>query len=198
MTTLSRVRAVWSGIPTGPGVSTFYCLNPSAFLGPLRAFLQNFSGFIPSGVSIQVEGVGDTIEDTTGDLNGSWVFTAPDVVVGASPGAYAAPVGIVVDWLTNTILDAHRVRGRTFMVPLSSNTFQDDGTILEVNRTALAASATTFVEDAGLNFAVWHRPLSAIDAAKRKRPTVAHAGGHGLVTGGIVPDLAAVLRSRRD
>jgi len=175
-----------------------YCLNPTTFLPPLRAFIQNFAGIFPADVTAQVESTGDVIEDTTGVLTGAWSTIGVDAVHGSVVGGYSGASGMVVDWLTGTILDGHRVRGRSFFVPAGNSLYQDDGTILEVTRGAIAVNAADFIVATQGNFAIWHRPLTAKEAALRKRPTAPHAGGHAFVVNTSVPDLAAVLRSRRD
>src|SRR5665811_735556 len=124
MTNINRMRATWTGFTGGPGVSTFYGLVSGASLPDLRAFFLAIAPMLPSTVTIQVEDYGDVIEDTTGALVGSWTDSPVLPVVGSDPTQYPAPAGCVVNWLTSTVLDGHRARGRTFIVPLGGAQYQ--------------------------------------------------------------------------
>lgn len=198
MAVINRVRASFTGFPGSPGVSTFYCLNPEAFLPLLRAFLQDFAAQIPQNVLVQVEGTGDIIDSTSGVLTGTWSAAPPTVVSGAAAGAYAAPAGICVNWVTGTVLDGHRLRGRTFMVPLGASAFDSDGSLNAVALSQFRLSAATFVTNAAADFVVWHRPRPAGTLSPKGVLLPARAGGHAVVISSKVNDKVAVLRSRRD
>jgi len=92
-----------------------------------------------------------------------------------------------VNWRTNDYRFGRRIRGRTFMVPLNSNAYEGDGTLSTAARGDLQTFADTMVSGTGgAEFGVWSRPRNG-------------AGGvFATVTSGTVPDMAAVLRSRRD
>lgn len=199
MTALRRVRSVFSGFPGGPGISTHYFLDTDTAVEGLRVMWEALNDVLPTDVTIQVENVGDEIESTTGELLGTW--PASDVVLpvsGDGVGVYAAPVGSVIDWLTDTVLDGHRVRGRTFVVPLVGSAFEANGSINSTALGQITTAASNFQAGQISSFVIWHRPRAA-RAADGSRPAVtARVGGHALVTSVRVPDKAAVLRSRRD
>ena len=198
MTVINRIRASWTGFPGSPGVSTFYSVVPDATVPNLRAFFLAIHTALPSDVHVQVENEGDVIEDTTGAVTDLWTCDSVLSVAGDNTDAYSAPSGIVVDWLTGTVLDGHRVRGRTFLVPAGGNFYGTDGTLSDGALALIAPAAAAFVTADTGNFVVWHRPRAA-KAADGSRPAVtARAGGHAVVTASSVPDKAAVLRSRRD
>lgn len=192
MANINRVRIGLSNWPGGPGVSTVYCLDPEAFLPLLRAWLQNSAGFFPEDVLVQVEGVGDVIDSTTGELTGTWTAAVPDAVTGAHTGVYASPTGVCVNWLTAGVLNGHRLRGRTFLVPFGSSTFDLTGSIDATVLAALRESAASFVTAAAANFVIWHRPIPSGE------PNGPRAGGHDIVVASAVNDKVAILRSRRD
>jgi len=153
---------------------------------------------MPSAVGIKVLPEGDIIDSATGGLVGSWLTTDAVGVVGSSTAGYPAPAGCILQWTTGTILDANRIVGRTFVVPLGGNAYQADGTLSDTTVAAFTASASAYVASAVGNALVWHRPRKA-RAADGSRPAVtARAGGVGLITGGRCVDKAVVLRSRRD
>lgn len=198
MAVINRVRVVLSGFQGGPGMSTFYCLDPATFLPSLRAFYQAIADDFPAVVTITFPTGGDIVDSTSGVLTGSWATAAPAPVVGTYTGAYAAPVGAVVNWLTGSIINGHRVVGRTFLVPMAAGVFENNGTLNPSAASGLVAASTAFVTAAASNFVIWSRPRAAGVPLPVKPVQAARAGGHVPVTGHLVPDLAAVLRSRRD
>lgn len=203
MTALYRSRTTFSGLSGGPGVATMYFLDTDNMTENLQALWTGLKGVLPIGVTIQVENVGDIIESTTGALTGAWGGTVQSALTGASNQPYPAPAGYCINWLTGTILDGHRLRGRTFVVPVTSAFYQDNGTILDSAVADGNAAVTTFIIAESSSLVIWHRPFdgtpavpaSGTKAAKPARP--AHLGGHGLVTGGFIRDKVAILRSRR-
>lgn len=199
MTELRRVRSVWSGFPGGPGVTTMYLLDTDTAVADLHILWAALAFALPVDVHIQVENIGDTIEDSTGALTGTWPASdAVSSVAGTNESGYAAPVGAVVDWLTSTVTGGSRLRGRSFLVPLAGNNFQTDGTLTTTSHDDIANACSNWADSQVSSFVVWRRPRIA-RAADGSRPAVtARAGSHGLVTGSRVPDMAAVLRSRRD
>lgn len=198
MTDLYRVRAVWTGFPGGPGITTLFGLVGVPMVPSLRAFFLSLAGALPNDVTIQVQDGGDIIQDTTGDLVGAWTAAPVLPVTGSSGLPYAAPVGAEVVWNTTTIVDGHRLKGRTFLVPMSTALYDTDGTINATFLGSMQSTADTFFAAASGDLVVWHRPRKA-RAADGSRPAVtARAGGHGVVTGTVVADKAVILRSRRD
>jgi hypothetical protein len=79
--------------------------------------------------------------------------------------------------------------GRSFVVPASTEIYQTDGTIASATLTEQRAAASAYVAATGPTVGVWVRP---------KTGTGAHAGQFVPAVAARVPDLAAVLRSRRD
>lgn len=198
MTNIDRVRVALTGFPGGPGVCTFYGLNGTTLVPPLRALWGSLATAMPGDVSIKVISNGDTIEDTTGALTGSWSIADATGVVGTGTTGYAAPIGAVITWLTDTILDKHRVKGRTFVVPTVSEAFATDGTLVNTTQASIKGFADAYVLASAANSVVWHRPRAARAANGTIPARVARVGGHALISGSRVPDMAAVLRSRRD
>lgn len=198
MATIHRVRVGLSGFPGGPGVATFYALDGPAFLPALEVFLEGIVGVFPTDVTLRAESSGDVLNDVNGEITGSWSGMATDPHVGTHADVYAAPAGMLIHWLTGTVLDGRRLRGRTFLVPASSAVFHTDGTVTSGTLTSVQDLGAGLVADAEGNFVVWHRPREA-RAADGSRPAVTHRdGGHAFVTASSVPDRIVVLRSRRD
>jgi len=188
---LGRIRVDWSGIPTGPGVSTFYAAatQPSTALdlAPLRQFLfATMGGYLPTGISINFPVVGDVINESTGLIEGTWTAPAQSVIPGSLSGNYSAASGAVVSWRTIGIVNGRRVRGRTFLVPLASAAYDATGTLATNFRDAALAAAATLIAAPGLKLAVWHRPVNGV-------------GGAGFqLAAATMTDKAMILTSRRD
>ncbi len=203
MSTIARIRVPWSGGGGGPGVSTFYALDATTALAPLRAFFSAVSTFIVAPISWTFAGAGDTIVAETGVLSGAWAATGQAIVTASGGAANTAnPVGGVVNWNTGAVLFGHRVRGRTFLVP-TIREFFDAGTLNNSVIGQVEAAATTMLNAVPGNFVVWSRPFAGTPAwtdvhGKTHPARAAHAGAASPISSASVPDLAAVLRSRRD
>lgn len=142
--------------------------------------------WLPLGVTVTTPQSGDLIDDATGLLTGGWAEgTGGGTKAGSGAGASAAGVGAVVGLETATVINGHRVRGRIFVVPLSTSAYDAVGTLVPDAVTAL----TDFGE--ALNAAglvVWHRP-----------PVIGQPGGQQVPVATVrVRDKVAILRSRRD
>jgi hypothetical protein len=81
------------------------------------------------------------------------------------------------------------VRGRTFLVPAANGIYQEDGTLAPIILNEIQTAATTLAAPiaGGIQLGVWARP-SGVGAED---------GDFHPITAASVPDLAAVLRSRR-
>ena len=198
MTNLLRMRVGLTGFIGGPGVATMYFLDVSTAVESVSRLWGEFSRAMPSDVTITPQRVGDTIEDTTGALTGSWVGGVVTPHIGAKAEAYAAPVGAVATWLTNSVLDVKRLRGRTFVVPLAQSSYTAAGQIDPGVSIVFQNAMTQFIVEQSVSAVIWHRPFKGRAATATRPARPPHAGGHGLITASRVPSLAAVLRSRRD
>jgi hypothetical protein len=130
----------------------------------------------------------DTIDPVTGVITGSDDY-AGFVIAGTQGTGYMPPANqVCVTWITAAIVNGRRVRGRTFLGPLSSGQMDSTGTPTGPALTHAAAFATAWT-DAGLtdtSTCVWHRPVGGTGGSD-----------HTILTGSV-RDKFAVLRSRRD
>jgi hypothetical protein len=193
--TMHRLNVSWQNWPGAPGVSTFFT-DPAAGQpdpAPLRAFFFTLSGILPSGLTIQVPGTGDLIEENTGQLSGTWSVTpAPTSLNATGTGAYAGNAGAVIHWLSADVVNGRRVRGRTFVVPLIGSAFETNGSLSSGTINTLTSAATTLLAASTWHPVVWSRPF----AGTPQDPT-SRVGSKHPVTSYRVPDLAISLRSRR-
>lgn len=200
-TTLQRIRVIWTGIPTGNGVSTFFSQSGQVpDLATLRAGLDNIKTLIPAGVTLTVEGQGDTIGADDGGIEGAWSTTAPAAVVGTGAGTYAAPTGACITWVTDEIHGRRHLKGRTFFVPLVSACFTATGQISAGTITGLnGVGAGVLAAATGKKFCVWGRPTRVPATDPPTVPAPPAVGGMGgIITSFRVPTKAMVLTSRRD
>lgn len=190
MATLARVRLLWTGTTVvGGGVSTFYCSNsdPSAFISALRTFLGSSNGIYPAGTVIKFPSGGETIESSDGAINGAWTMTPLADLTGAGGATYAAGVGIRVTWNTAGITRRRRVKGSTFLVPVTSTIYASDGTIDNASLALVNGAIPTLVAADGGSFRIWSRPSA---------PGATDGAAHAVLSGNA-PDKVSWLRSRR-
>lgn len=189
MATIKRVRCAWSGSDTvGPGLSTFYFSNASSsHSADVKTFFDAIKGMFPTGVTITVPDSGDTIDDATGDLVGTWSATGGGSVTGTSTLAFVRGAGFRVRWLTGGIHKGRRVVGTTFLAPIQSDSFTNDGLPGTTTVAAVLTAATALVTSSAGNMLIWSRPS----------PGGGSDGVSSSVGAAQVPIAASWLRSRR-
>lgn len=161
--------------------------QPAPPLAAVRTAFFNAKSAFPGGLTLSFPNVGDTIEDTTGALVGTWSVPSVADVTGASGTLTAAAgVGACIGWQTGGIVNGRRLRGRTFLVPLSAAAYQEDGTISSTVYPWLETLATELQASGPL--AVWHRPTTAGGSDGNSYGVTSHR----------VRDKVAILTSRRD
>lgn len=201
MASIMRVKLRWSGFVGAPGYSIFHFrddlvgtpTNTEAqeAVDACDAYAEAIKSTLPSVVQLQCERDVEVLEETTGELID--VLNATPAAAHNNTGAigvsYAGPVGGVINWRTAGVRKGRRVRGRSFVVPMNSNAYQADGSLTSGALTSLNTAADVFILGASsaAHLGVWARPSKG--------------GSDGVWHKAIsanVPDMAAVLRSRRD
>lgn len=198
MAAIGRVRVGLTGLPGLPGVCTFYAIDPIALITPLQTLWNVLLLRMPAAIRVQIETTGDIIEAQNGTLAGNWSTAPIGPQSGGAAGVYVAPAGVCLTWLTQTIADNKRVKGRTYVVPMSQNMYGADGTVEDNNLADVRAAAQVFQQATATNFVIWHRPREAKPADGSRPAITQRNGSHAVVTSAIVRDKIAVLRSRRD
>lgn len=189
-----RVTANWSGFPGAPGYSNFFFAGGGGLISDAQqvadrtaAALLELQFSLPADVTITVVPEVAIIDSDTGVLSEYIDITPPEPFSGNQGGSYSGPTGAVVNWTTQDVRFGRRIRGRTFIVPLSNTSYDDDGTLDSDTLSNLQSFANTLVGgDFDSEFGVWSRPRNG------------SGGVFASATGFRVPDMAAVLRSRRD
>ena len=194
---MQRIRASISWPLSGsPGVMTLYTRSTrlenaaTAALTNTRLYdaVQNLGLVMPTTLVFNGDSFVDDIDPDTGAITDSHSVT-PWTYGGGSGTSYAPPASqVCVTWKTAAVIAGRRVRGRTFAGPFSLSKVDTDGSPTADLMTHMEAFAAAWVDN-GLTdtFAVvWHRPVGG------------HGGTAEDITGHVIKDKLAVLRSRRD
>jgi len=207
MANILRVKARWQGFVGAPGYSVFHFKDIDGSLGPtdtsdiagqVRSFYDTIKAHLAPPVTIQVMSDVEVINEADGKMTDILTagVIAPVTSTGAAGTGYSAPSGAVVTWRTAGVRNGRRVQGKTFLVPLISTAYQADGSInsvalqaIETASLALSANSTSAPD-----FGVYARPIKESLIPLR----AAQDGVFHTATGYRVPDMAAILRSRRD
>lgn len=199
-----RITALWSGFNGAPGYSNFFFNTDGGFwdggiIGDdlqatadgaserVSAAFNAMREYLPSGVEVRVHPEAEVIDSNTGEARG--IIEVPEgyALGNGGSGGWSAASGAVVNWRTNDYRAGRRIRGRTFLVPLAGKAYEADGTLAGLARTAIQEFGTTMIGGTGTaDFGVWSRPRGG------------SGGVWATVVASTVPDMAAVLRSRRD
>ena len=160
MASVYRYRVEWvDGAVVGPGVSTFHWsfLPDIEDLQDVRAWFNAVKGFLPGNVTLVFPGSVEVLDVDTGALTGvELIGSSPAPVVGGGAGGYAAGVGARVVWYTDGIFRGRRVKGATYLVPITSAFYDSQGNISSANVDLLQTASSTLVSNTSL--CVWSRP----------------------------------------
>jgi hypothetical protein len=182
----------WTGYTGSPGYTTLHAsvtddTSAAAFMTWLKGWADaGLRAWVPNSVTITVLGEVKILNSATGVMEDSYGTTPASYVGSASGGLGAGPAGGCITWKTNTLNAlGHKIRGRTFAVPLAAMYFDTDGTLTSAGLTTLGNAANARVTESPFPI-VWHRPVDG-------------AGGIiAPIASYSITDKAAVLRSRRD
>lgn len=188
MSILERVKITWTGMPGGPGVTQLYFRDAPIARAALGTWIEAWKYLIPSNTTLTIQAEGDRVDVPTGAIVGLWSGGAPIVKVGTgAAGSYFAGGGACINWVTGTVVAGRRIKGRTFIVPMTALAY-DNGTLVDTTVSALQNASTALLADTNVAMEIVRRPTA---------PGLAD-GTSGLISAAVVRDKQAVLRSRRD
>jgi len=203
MQLIAKATMKWNGILGAPGYSNFYfrefgwdtaadidTADAQNITDRVNTFAEAVKAWLPYNTNLTVNNEVEIINAENGELVDSRGATqaAAHVSPQALGQTYAGPVGAVINWKTGGIRNGRRVKGKTFLVPLNGGVFDTNGTLAPGLITSLTAAAAALAANSSNgDLGVWSRPT----------PDTTNGIWH-VVTSSNVPDLAAVLRSRRD
>jgi len=196
MPNLSRLRVGWENFQGAPGVSTFYFTETTVSYPLFINLFANIKSHFPVGLRWVIPGGGDVIDPLNGDLTGTWGTAASNTITATGTGSYSAPSGLMLKWGTGSILDGHRLSGKTYMVPAIGSTFDSFGRVDPAILATLNTQLQNHVNSLNGAQVVWHRPIYTRTAGAD--PVLKRTGGYSAVTTGSCSPAACVLRSRRD
>lgn len=204
MTQLLRVKTKWSGFSGAPGYTVLHfrdfgagdggggdasAASALAAVNRVSSFFTAARTALASTVTLNIEPEVDVLEDTTGELVTSFTTPTQAPIFGNNSGNYSAATGAVINWKTGGVRNGRKIRGRSFLVPVGGSGMDAAGLLAAGARTAILNAGIALVDPAGSpDLVVYARPSGP----------GATDGQAALVTGVTVPNLLAVLRSRRD
>lgn len=185
MVDIRKVPVTWQTGAGGVGYSVFYTLDADDATANLGTFFNAIKSIFPSSVSWSIPSTGDKLDVSSGVLTGTWTGGTAASITSSGSGTYAAGTGMYVKWATAGIKNGRKVQGRTFLAPVLSSVYDNDGTITGTNLTLVGGAATTLV--AANKLGVYSRPTTAFP----------NSGSFSAFTGSSVPDRVTSLRTRR-
>lgn len=208
---MARVTTQWSGLGGLPGFTNLYfdatvaAFDPIAAVQRVGELWDSCISHMPVGITFEVLGEIALIDSGTGIQSGQTSATLVTAGNAGGPGNYSAASGAVISWLTGGFHRGHKVRGRSFLVPLNGGAYSAQGAL---NTTVLsdfdlAAARYIFTSTHAGVPVVWARPTYQLDANGKPIKVngvkqIAVAGAHFNVSGEVVHNKVAILRSRRD
>ena len=185
---MDRVVVGWNLGAGGLGSSVFYfgAGEGAAGTADLGTFFNAIKAQMPPAVSVDIPSSGDSLLPADGSVVGSWAGgTSAHIVGTGSTPSYAAGTGAYIRWVTSGLVAGRHVYGRTFICPLYSGAYDNDGTLAAGVVTALQTAATNFVASSTTAPRVYSRPTST------------RVGTDHVILSAVAPDRVTSLASRR-
>ena len=194
----SKIRWTIPGAGTAHTVLHFGTLDASTptqadadeVISKVAAYAGAIKAYIPNVVSLLVSSEVEEINVATGKLIGIYTGATQTAQAGtaSATAGWAAPAGGVISWSTAGIRNNRRLRGRTFIVPMSNEVWDVDGTLKSVPLTGLnTAAAALRAPGTQVYLTIYGRPSGVGASDGVEWQALAHR----------VPDMAAILTSRR-
>jgi hypothetical protein len=195
MPNLNRVRVNWTNFPGAPGVSTFYLDPTTTNMAHLKTFFNSIKDVFPNGLTTEVPNSGDVIDSATNHIVGGWIGSGGGTQTSiAGANAYSGTSGGLVRWQTNAILNGRRLAGRTYLVPLERAQYDLNGSLAASFITLVGTAAATLIAAYAGSLVMYGPPRNAGTLGPTDPGKAAITGP---VISAVIPDLAAVMRSRR-
>lgn len=198
MAHIGKVTINWTGWAGAPGYTNLYWGESlgemtQAIADSAAAKVDTWLGtaitMLPTAVTVQVDPSVDVIDSATGDLISYYQTPNKPTRTGNNTGPFSSASGACINWYTNDIKNGRRVRGRTFWVPIGSQSMGTDGSLDDTKLTTFrTATGSLLATGQPGQLGIWSRPTKAAPSS----------GSWHIVSAYNVPDKAAVLTSRRD
>jgi len=195
MVAINRVRVAWTNWPGAPGLSTFYLASGTTNTAPLKTFFTAIKDLFPLNLTTDVPSSGDVIDSGTGLITGGWAGSGGgQSISAASSGGYAGGSGALIRWQTNAVLNGRRLVGRTYLVPLERGVYFTDGSLTTSAQGVISAAGQAMITAYAGALLVYGPPR---DSGTNGPNDPGKAAINSPIISCLVPDLAAVMRSRR-
>lgn len=160
MAGLDQVIVNWIGPGHSPKVSIFFSDadgDVAAFRNNLSVMLNAIAAYQSNQYSFRIDTSGDTFDEASGALIGSWT----DSTLQSGTGLYSGQpmpdaAQVLLRWTTGQIVNGRRLRGRTYVPGIAMDTTVNgnlnDGTVA-----IMSGLANDFV-DSTTPPRIWHRP----------------------------------------
>lgn len=185
----SQYRILWSTAGGGTGYTVLHFTTAGTdeaaqgIADDVRVFAAGIAAGIPDETSLELD---TEVLDLTeaGDLIAVHAVDGGPAIPGVYTGAYSRAQGLRLDWGTGNIVSGRRLRGRTYVVPIASNSFTSDGLLSAGAIDAFKAIGQGLIDASSVN-----RPLRVWSRT--------HATSWAVETVDV-PAKGAILRGRRD
>jgi hypothetical protein len=186
----TTLTATWTGTGGGTGYTRLHWRGQlttaeiTQQLNAMKTFFGAFASFLPAAVGIVYSGLAQEYDDA-GVLKAELSVTPPAGTSGVGGGNWSAASGGCMNWNTGVFNDkGHRIRGRTYLVPLATGAFAASG--------GIGAAASTFNTAAN---ALIGGLIPMVVISRTKAGAYVAATN---VTAAAMSSKACVLTSRRD
>ena len=194
-----RIKVNWTGFVGSPGYTNFNFehINEGAWTQPevdaavakVQAWVTGQRQFLPPTVITGIDAAVSEHNEQTGDIEAFW-SVVPAAAAGGTNATttFTSGAGYCISWTTGGVRNGRRVRGRTFVVPISGASYEADGSLTPTYLVAMKALATNLAGDSdNVRLAIFaHTPGAIVPD-----------GGVYDVVGSNVRDRPAFLTSRR-
>jgi hypothetical protein len=185
-----------SGYTGSPGYTKFKFI-PNVTAGPTAAevnaaaanaklVLSGSATYMPSSVSYACQSPAQVFSDAGVLIGEVGISTLPSATTGIGGATYPGGVGAVIYWNTGSVNGGHKVKGRTYLVPLANTAFAADGTLNTALVNSLQTAVNTFVSSS---------PAPCVNTRTLGKPGRVNATIQ--ILSGTVKDRTAFLRTRR-
>lgn len=194
-----RVKVNWTGFVGSPGYTNFnfehivdgVWTQPEveAAVVQVQTWLTAQRPFLPAAVVTGIDAAVSEHNEQSGEIEAFWNVTPAAPAPGTSPAStFTSGAGYCIAWTTGGVRNSRRVRGRTFVVPISTNEYEADGSLKNASLVTWKNAAVALAGDANnVRLGIWaHTPGALIPD-----------GGIYDVIGVNVKDRPAFLTSRR-
>lgn len=193
-----KVTVTGAGWPGAPSYNQYYFNAPDQEGNDQTQFAwervrdawEQLKTLCPNFVTHTVQGEVEILNHVTGEVTSSITVVPGSLVIpGVGTGLSLPPAtAACLNHNTNDHKAGRKVRGRSFVSPISQGSSEADGTPTVACLAIVTAVSVILTEDTGSgeNLVVWSRPVNGAGGSMHKVQTV------------TMPDRFAVLRSRRD